>query len=72
MDYSKQSNARKRLEKTVDQERLATKLWLNILRIIAVVILAAIFVVAGALLGAFKGIIDGAPIRDSYDITDFT
>ena len=72
MDYSKQSNARKRLEKTVDQERLVAKIWLNILRVIAVVLLAAIFVVAGVLLGAFKGIIDGAPVRDSYDITDFT
>ena len=31
MDYSKQANQRKRLQKEVDQQRLVSKIWLNIL-----------------------------------------
>ncbi|MBQ7064413.1 MAG: transglycosylase domain-containing protein, partial [Firmicutes bacterium] len=72
MDYSSQANSRKRVNKEVDQERLIAKIWLNVLRVVAVCVLAAIFIVGGLGLGAFKGIIDSSPIRDSYDITDFT
>ncbi len=72
MDYSKTSITRKRVEKAVDQERLIAKVWLNVLRVIGIALLAGIFVVAGLLLGAFKGIIDSAPLQESYEITDFS
>lgn len=72
MDYSKQSNQRKRVQKSLDQQRLISKIWLNILRVACIAILAAIFIAAGALLGGFMGIIDAAPVRDNYEITDFT
>ena len=72
MDYGKQANQRKRFQKEVDQQRLVSKIWLNILRIACIAILAAVFIVAGVLLGGFMGIIDAAPVRDSYEIEDFT
>ena len=72
MDYSKQANQRKRLQKSLDQQRLVSKIWLNILRIVCIVVLIAVFIAGGALLGGFMGIIDSAPIQDDYDINDFT
>ena len=72
MDYGKQANQRKRFQKEVDQQRLVSKIWLNILRIACIAILAAVFIVAGVLLGGFMGIIDAAPVWDSYEIEDFT
>ena len=45
MDYSKQANQRKRLQKEVDQQRLVSKIWLNILRIACILVLAAVFIV---------------------------
>ena len=72
MDYSKQANQRKRLQKEVDQQRLVSKIWLNILRIACILVLAAVFIVGGLLLGGFMGIIDDAPVQDEYSINNFT
>ena len=72
MDYSKQANQRKRLQKEVDQQRLVSKIWLNILRIACILVLAAVFIVGGLLLGGFMGIIDDAPVQDEYAINNFT
>ncbi|MBQ7917147.1 MAG: penicillin-binding protein, partial [Firmicutes bacterium] len=72
MDYSKQSNQRKRIERGFDHQRLVSKIWLNVLRVACISVLAAIFVVAGVLLGAFMGIIDDSPLKDDYTIQDFT
>ena len=72
MDYSKQSNQRKRIERGFDHQRLVSKVWLNVLRVACISVLAAIFVVAGILLGAFMGIIDDSPLKDDYTIEDFT
>ena len=72
MDYSKQANQRKRLQKEVDQQRLVSKIWLNILRIACILVLAAVFVVGGLLLGGFMGIIDDAPVQEEFAINNFT
>lgn len=55
MDYSKQANQRKRLQKSLDQQRLVSKIWLNILRIVCIVVLIAVFIAGRRIAGRLYG-----------------
>lgn len=72
MDYGFHANKRKRFEQSLNTQKLASKVWLWILRILSVIIVGAVLIIGGLLLGGFVGIIDNSPIRDEYDINDFT
>lgn len=61
MDFSKQKNQNKQLTKGNYNEKLYSRLWLYVLRILCVAILLATFAVAGIGLGTFLGMLDGVP-----------
>lgn len=61
MDYSKQKNQNKQIAKGNYHEKLYSRIWLYVLRVICVVVLIAVFAVAGIGLGTFMGMLDGVP-----------
>lgn len=72
MDYSKQSNQRKRLTQSLDSQRLVSKFGLLLVRGLSIAAFVAVFVVGGLLLGGFMGIIDASPVQEDYDISEYT
>lgn len=61
MDYSKQKNQNRRLLKGNHNEKLYSRVWLYVLRVICVAVLVVTFAVAGVVLGTFLGMLDGVP-----------
>lgn len=69
MDFSKSSNQAKRLKKGRYTEKMYSRVWLIILRVLCVLVLVTGFSMAGLLLGAFVGIIDDAPEMSMDSLT---
>ena len=61
MDYSKQKNQVKQLVKGNHHEKLYSRVWLYILRVLCIAVLTATFAVAGVVFGTFMGMLDGVP-----------
>ena len=74
MDFNKQNNRDRRLRRGGYNEKIYTRVILWVARIFCIAVLAGCFVVAGLLLGAFNGLLDGAPevSLDSLAITTQT
>ena len=66
MDFRKQKNQNKQLTKGNYNEKLYSRLWLYVLRILCVAILLATFAVAGIGLGTFLGMLDGVVAKSLF------
>ena len=61
MDFSKRVNTNRRLTRGNYGEKLYSRVWIIVIRVLCVVFVAGCFGAAGTLLGTFMGLLDGAP-----------
>ncbi len=68
MNYSQDANQRQRNSKRKRRRKKKTTVWAVILRIFAALVIIGCFAVGGAFIGAYTGIIEGAPAISTIDV----
>ena len=68
MNYSQDANQRQRNSKRKRGTNKKTTVWAVILRIFAALVIIGCFAVGGAFIGAYTGIIEGAPAISTIDV----